>query len=76
MTYHPALCEECQNRIITVEEEEAASLQTVDELLKEGLNVLIDIARQNELSEDGVDDVLRDIIDDRAKAVRSTFKIH
>jgi formiminotetrahydrofolate cyclodeaminase len=76
MTYSPALCEECHKRIITEEEETEARNQTIDEILKEGINVLFDIARQNELSEDGIDSVLRAIIDDRATDVRSTFKLH
>lgn len=76
MTYDPTLCGGCQKRLITEEEAEAASHQTIDELLKEGVNTLIGIARQNELSEDGIDGVLRAIIDDRAVEIRSTFKIH
>ena len=76
MTFDPAICEECHKRLITEEEEAAARLQTVDEILKEGIDVLIDIARQNKLTEDDINTVLYAIIDRRAKEVRGGFKIH
>ena len=76
MTFNPMLCEECQARLITEEQERLASLKTVDEVLKEGLAELIDLARQNDLSEDDIDSVLDAIIDDRADERRRCFKIH
>lgn len=76
MTFNPMLCEQCQARLITEEQERIASLKTVDQVLKEGLVELIGLARQNDLSEDEIDSVLDAITDDRADARRRCFKIH
>ena len=76
MTFNPMLCEQCQNRLITEEQERLARTKTVDQVLREGLDELIDIARQNDLSEDDIDLVLSVIIDKRADHRRRSFKIH
>lgn len=74
--YNSALCEECHSRLITEEEEAEARTMSCDEILVEGIDALIQIAYDNGLDDDRVDAVLMDVINQRAKEVRSGFKVH
>ena len=61
--------------VLTPEEIAEARTMTSDELLAEGIHMLIEIAYEQGLTDNDVDRVLRQVIDTRAGRVRGKFKL-
>lgn len=58
--------------ILSEAEVQAARNKTIDQILAEGLHTIIEIAKDNGLTDDETDAVVRRVLDER---VRSRFKV-